>query len=362
MQEPFTGPIAHEPAPTPESLAFAPGVPFGSGLRAAREHLGLTLQDVADITKIRRAYLGAVEAMDMSQLPSRPFAIGYVRAYADALHLDADRAVARFKEDAPERDGGLRNPVGVTKENDPRVTLIALGGAIVLAAIVIWNVAQRAMRDNDAPPEVAIIAPAPTQAPAAPDTVALGSALPPPVEATVPAPYVTPGLPGNAPAKIETPAAPRVQGPAKTVYGAAAADSQVTLQAVHNITLVVRVGTKPLFGQVLTTGESYRAPNTPGLNFEVSNPQDMDVFVAGQYRGALTLPLTPLSTLLASVPKPAAPSAVTTPSPTAAQAVKPAPAAITPVKPATAAVAKPSTVPPSKPPAPKPPKPVEPPY
>jgi cytoskeleton protein RodZ len=362
MQEPFTGAIAHEPAPTPESLAFAVGVPFGSGLRAAREYLGLTLQDVADITKIRRAYLAAIEAMDLSQLPSRPFAIGYVRAYADALHLDHNRAVARFKEDAPERDGGLRNPIGVTKENDPRVTLMALGGAIVLAAIVIWNVAQRAMRDNDAPPEVAIITPAPTQTPGAPATVALGSALPPPVEATVPAPYITPGLPGNAPVKVETPLTPRVQGPAKTAYGAAVADSQVTLQAVHNITLVVRVGTKPLFGQVLSTGESYRAPNTPGLSFEVSNPQDMDVFVAGQYKGALTLPLTPISTLLASVPKPAAPSSPVTTPLAAGQAVKPATVAIAPAKPATTATIKPSVATPPKPAPPKPPKPVEPPY
>ena len=371
MQEPFTGPIAHEPAPTPESLAFAVGVPFGSGLRAARECLGLTLQDVADITKIRRAYLAAVEAMDLGQLPSRPFAIGYVRAYADALHLDPNRAVARFKEDAPERDGGLRNPVGVTKENDPRVTLMALGGAIVLAAIVIWNVAQRAMRDNDAPPEVAIITPAPAPTPAAPATVALGAALPPPVEATVPAPYITPGLPGNAPVKVETPAAPRVQGPAKTIYGAAAADSQVTLQAVHNITLVVRVGTKPLFGQVLTTGEAYRAPNTPGLNFEVSNPQDMDVFVAGQYKGALTLPLTPISTLLSSAPNPAGPPSPTATSPTAlpaaGQAAKLAAVASASAKPVPPAAVKPiaptsSKPTPPKPAAPKPPKPVEPPY
>ena len=361
MQEPFTGQIAHEAAPTPESLAFAAGVPFGSGLRAAREFLGLTLQDVADTTKIRRAYLGAVEAMDLSQLPSRPFAIGYVRAYADALHLDANRAVARFKEDAPDRDGALRNPVGVTKENDPRVTIIALGGVIVLAAIVIWNVAQQAMRENDSPPEVAIVTPVPPETSGPPAAVALGSALPPPVEATVPAPYITPGLPGTAPVKVEAPLTPRVQGPAKTTYGAAAADSQLTLQAVHNITLVVRVGTKPLFGQVLTTGEAYRAPNTPGLSFEVSNPQDMDVFVAGQYTGALTLPLTPISTLLNSVPKPAAPSAPGITAPAAGQAVKPATAVVAPAKPATITASKPTAPTLQKPAPPKPaaPKPVE---
>ncbi len=296
-------PAAPPAPPSVESLAFAPNIPLGAGLRAAREFRGLAIQDIADITKIRRVYLAAVEAMDLSQLPSRPFAIGYVRAYAGALGIDAERAVAKFKVDAPDQAEPLRPPVGVSKETDPRVTLMAIGGLIVLAAIVVWNVAQRAMRDNDTPPAVAIATPppaAPATAAAAAAPVALGSALPPPVEATVPAPYVTPGLPGNEPETVDKPAAPRVQGLPGAVYGAEADQSSVTLQAVHNITLVVRSADgKPYFGQVMKAGESYRAPNNvPGLSLDISEPQSVDVFVNGEYKGALSTPMTQLSSLM----------------------------------------------------------------
>jgi cytoskeleton protein RodZ len=300
MPEHLPEPAAPQAPPSVESLAFDRAVPMGAGLRAAREFLGQSIQDIADITKIRRVYLAAVEAMDISQLPSRPFAIGYVRAYAGALGIDAERAVAKFKEDSPDQSEPLRAPVGVSKEADPRVTLMAIGGVIVLAAIVIWNVAQRAMRDNDIPPAVAIANPPPAPVPAAPaGPVALGSALPPPVEATVPAPYVTPGLPGNEVAKVDAPAAPRVTGLPGAVYGAPADQSSVTLQAVHNITLIVHSADgKPYAVQVLTAGESYRAPNNvQGLSLDISEPQAVDVFVNGEYKGALSTPVTQLSSL-----------------------------------------------------------------
>jgi cytoskeleton protein RodZ len=299
VPEHLTEPAAPQAPPSVESLAFAPNIPMGAGLRAAREFRRLSIQDIADITKIRRVYLAAVEAMDISQLPSRPFAIGYVRAYAGALGIDAERAVAKFKDDAPEQAEPLRAPVGVSKETDPRVTLMAIGGVIVLAAIVIWNVAQRAMRDNDTPPAVAIATPAPPT-PATAGPVALGSALPPPMEATVPAPYVTPGLPGNEPDTVEQPDAPRVQGLPGAVYGASAEQSSVTLQAVHNITLVVHSADgKPYAAQVLKAGESYRAPNNvQGLSLDISEPQSVDVFVNGEYKGALSTPVTQLSSLM----------------------------------------------------------------
>src|SRR5580693_2314470 len=48
------------------------GVGFGGALRVARESRGLSLQDVADATRVRRAYLAALEEMRLDQLPSRP--------------------------------------------------------------------------------------------------------------------------------------------------------------------------------------------------------------------------------------------------------------------------------------------------
>ena len=79
---------------------------------APRESLDLAIEDIAQATRVRAAHVAALEAFDLDKLPARPFAIGYVRAYALALGLDADAVVARFRAEAPDLDTGLRAPRG----------------------------------------------------------------------------------------------------------------------------------------------------------------------------------------------------------------------------------------------------------
>ena len=71
-----------------DSDAFAPslhsGGDIGQALKAVREAQGRSLEEVAEVTRIRRVYLADIEAMRLDKLPSRPFTIGYIRAYADA--------------------------------------------------------------------------------------------------------------------------------------------------------------------------------------------------------------------------------------------------------------------------------------
>ena len=81
-------------------------MPLGEALRAARESLGLEIEDIAQATRVRGAYIAALEAFELDALPSRPFAIGYLRAYARALGLEPDAVVARFMTEAPVVDDG----------------------------------------------------------------------------------------------------------------------------------------------------------------------------------------------------------------------------------------------------------------
>src|SRR5688572_26371398 len=112
------------------------GAHIGEALRDMRRHIGRDLRGIADTTCVRHAYLEAIEQMRFEALPSRPFVIGYIRAYADAVGLDPDQAVARFKRDYPERDAPLREPVGVEKKSDGRLRLVAAVGVVVFAAIL----------------------------------------------------------------------------------------------------------------------------------------------------------------------------------------------------------------------------------
>ena len=69
-------------ADDPSETAIEGALNIGAALRATRQRTGRSLQDLSDTTRIKRAYLEALEEMRLEDLPSRPFTIGYVRAYA----------------------------------------------------------------------------------------------------------------------------------------------------------------------------------------------------------------------------------------------------------------------------------------
>jgi len=72
---------------------------LGIFLRQAREEKHMTLAEAADKTKIRQAYLEAIEAGDLASLPEDPVYVrGFVRIYAKVLGLDPDQAAKMYDE------------------------------------------------------------------------------------------------------------------------------------------------------------------------------------------------------------------------------------------------------------------------
>jgi cytoskeletal protein RodZ len=285
------------------------GGDIGQALKAVREQRKLTIEEVADLTRVRRQYLADIEAMRLDRLPSRPFTIGYIRAYAEAMGLDGDAAVERFKAEEPILDEPLRAPVGVVQTGDPRVAAIVAGIVIILAAIILWNVAQRAMLANAPPPPTASPqAAANALAAQKPVPMQLGAPLPAPVESTVPPPYETPGMPilnpdgtWTKPASTAKPGLPTETAPVdpKTlspvfvaqgkIYGAVAPQpSMVTLQALKSASLIVRGQDGQIyFARQFGPGEAYRAPEVAGLTATVSAPASFQVFVGNRSKGVL---------------------------------------------------------------------------
>ena len=139
--------------PDPSAVeAYAPtihsGTDVGEALRTIREFRGLSRDALAESTRIRASYLAAIEEMRLEQLPSRPFVIGYIRAYAQALGVDPDVAAERFKAEEPVLDEPLPEPVGVGNDRDPRLAAIIAGAVVIIGAIVAWNVVQRVMTET----------------------------------------------------------------------------------------------------------------------------------------------------------------------------------------------------------------------
>jgi len=189
--------------PARPRIALDTSIDVGAALRAARQSLGLTLGEIAETTRVRERHLAAIEAGLIDQLPSRPFSIGYVRAYATALGADADATAARFRAEFPSPDDELRTPVGVRHNrvgggrNRLVIGLVLVAGAAVLG----WNVTRHVTLHPRAAPSAAL-------APRAAALARVNSAqsgpfnvdapLPAPPDAMAPAPYITP-VAGAAP-------------------------------------------------------------------------------------------------------------------------------------------------------------------
>lgn len=62
----------------------------GETLRARREALGLSLEDVSKATRIPVEYLGALESGREDVVPAGPYRTAYLRAYREQLGLDPD--------------------------------------------------------------------------------------------------------------------------------------------------------------------------------------------------------------------------------------------------------------------------------
>jgi transcriptional regulator with XRE-family HTH domain len=291
----------------PRKVVLAREGHVGQALRAARESLGLAEEDIAQVTRVRAAYIGAIEALDFAALPARPFVVGYVRAYAQALGVDAEAAVARFHSEAPKVDGKLRPPGGVRHDAFATIRWLLIVSALVASAVGAWNLARRAQLRAETPAVPAASRSAPAHATVGPARI--GAPLPTPPEATTPAVYQTPGIvpagggaAERAPARSDALVDPSADGVGQpfhaqgSVYGASARDAAVILQARKTITLIVRrAGGAIDFARVLNPGEAWGVTRPPGLTAEVSNPDATEAFVAGTSRGRLTHVQTPLS-------------------------------------------------------------------
>ncbi len=69
----------------------------GPYLRACRESLGASLENAAQLTRISKNYIEAIEREDFALLPSPAYCKGFLRLYATYLGLSGDDVVARFE-------------------------------------------------------------------------------------------------------------------------------------------------------------------------------------------------------------------------------------------------------------------------
>ncbi|WP_375203958.1 TonB family protein [Hyphococcus sp.] len=138
----------------------------GARLAAVRESRGVDLREAAARTHIRENHLTAIEAVEASALPARPYALGFVRTYAEFLELDARAIVEQFKFDA-----GYDAPQEIETEKfraaeeaaETQGRDMSLPVFVAIIAFIIWSAWQITLTSKVTPigdtPEAASVAP-----------------------------------------------------------------------------------------------------------------------------------------------------------------------------------------------------------
>ncbi len=120
------------------------GSGVGALLHASRLRCGEDLRDVAQILRIRYVHLEAMEAGRFEDLPGPAYAVGFVRAYAKHLGLDADEVVKRFRAETTNigETPELSFPVPVPEGGIPGGAVLFVGVVIAVLAYGGWYVSS----------------------------------------------------------------------------------------------------------------------------------------------------------------------------------------------------------------------------
>lgn len=315
---------------------------IGADLRAARERLGWSLDDVSASLRIRYPYLLAIEDGRIGDLPAATYAVGFVRAYAALLGLDQVEVARRFREEAGSvtRKTELEFPAPVPQRGVPAGAVVLLGVVLAIGGYVVWYhssgdtpgqavqqvpdrlapLAETAGPPVSTPPSpaptsgassgtpqglpsgapgtAAAVAPAPA-IPAVPPSSA-AAAIPPPV---APAPVTPPGSPALAstspPMPTVLPAGPNVGGlnagapnvgvPGLGGSGSGPDQGRILLRAHADTWVQVRDpnGGKVLLNRVLRPGDTWAVPPNPQLQLTTGNAGGLDLVVDGSVAPAV---------------------------------------------------------------------------
>src|SRR4051812_50149353 len=96
----------------------SPVTEFGARLKQARVARGVSLAQIAAVTRISARSLEAVERNDFSKLPGGIFTRAFVRAYAGEVGLDPEAALQQFLAQCPEDMAAV--PTGAPESIDGR--------------------------------------------------------------------------------------------------------------------------------------------------------------------------------------------------------------------------------------------------
>jgi len=111
---------------------------LGAWLRTQREARGVTVEEIAEASKISRRYLEALESDRFDVLPAPVFVRGFLREYARIVGLDADEVVNLYLLARPSvpRDRGVA-AANARRNSAPRGRGTSIWGYVILVVVLL---------------------------------------------------------------------------------------------------------------------------------------------------------------------------------------------------------------------------------
>lgn len=244
----------------------------GETLRRARHAQGISLEQAAEETRIRRSYLAALEADDAAALPAPVYTRGLLRTYATFLGLNADALVDDYRPmQRRERPPSLRPAVMHVPlpRQVPFRALISVLAVVVVAALIIflWRLyqgVQRAAQEADTGPVHSVL-----------PTLVVGQPTIAPSIVLTPLPSVIPGpAPSASPAAIAQPSPSPTPAPTGIV---------VEFQASASVYVEAAVDGKLVLAKTFAAGSKETLPQaTHTVVLVASNPSALHITANGQ--------------------------------------------------------------------------------
>jgi cytoskeletal protein RodZ len=110
----------------------------GEKLQQTRAEKGLSLEDVAKGTRIKKEFLSYIENGEYSKLPSASYAHGFVRNYAKFLGLPDEEILAIFRREFDEDKTYKVLPKGFEQKQNFPVFKFKIRQAVLLSGVVVF--------------------------------------------------------------------------------------------------------------------------------------------------------------------------------------------------------------------------------
>jgi len=108
---------------------------FGIKMKRLREERGVSLRQIADVTRLSIGVLEALERSDNSRLPGGIYSRALVRSYALEVGLDPEEMIRDFLSQFPQDSVTAGSPHAPDLGHTPRTG--RAGRSVVIAAIVV---------------------------------------------------------------------------------------------------------------------------------------------------------------------------------------------------------------------------------